>query len=487
MRKRTKRRLLLAAVITMVVLTAAAVVCQLQYTRWHSTYITICGESVRRDSTSLDLSGQLAPDLNSVAQLTGLQSLDLTDTGISIDQYLHLQDALPGCAITWSVPFQGGYVPCHTTELTLTSLTLTDVERLVYFPQLAAVDATACTDLAPILTLRKTYPQLEVAYKVPVSGAKYDPDITQLALTWVDPAEFSAALPHLQQLKDVVFTGQIPTNPQICLWKAAYPNVRFIWEFELCGKTVSSLDTQLDLNKVKLTSIDEVYAAIPCFYNMEKVEMCDCGIPSEEMGKLVKAYPNTKFVWIIQIGRTRLRTDITTFMPYKLGFGSGTFDDRHTKELKYCTDIIAMDLGHMPVSDLSFLADMTNMQYLILAECTATDFSVLRNLKELKYLELFLTSFDDAKILADLPKLEDVNLCYTHISDIRPLVTMTNLKTLWMSGLYRTTWGERQYVKEKLTNTKVEFNTYGSTEGGWRQIPNYFAQRDLFGMGYMTG
>jgi Leucine-rich repeat (LRR) protein len=192
-------------------------------------------------------------------------------------------------------------------------------------------------------------------------------------------------------------------------------------------------------------------------------------------------------VWIIKIGRTRLRTDITTFMPHKLGFGSGTFEDYHTKELRYCTDIIVMDLGHMPISDLSFLENMTNMQYLILAECTAKDFSVLRNLKELKYLELFLTDFDDATILADLPKLEDVNICYTNISDIRPLLTMTHLKNLWMSGLYRTSWRSREYVKETLTNTHVEFNTYGSTEGGWRQIPNYFAQRDLLGMGYMTG
>lgn len=488
MTKRARRRILAICIVAAVILiVGGAVGGKLYYDHWHRTYLTLHGQAVRRDSTQLDLHGVTAPDLESVTQLTALQTLDLTDTGITIAQYLDLKEKLPDCAVTWSVPFQGGYQHCQSTQLTVTALTQEDMDVLVHFPQLAQVNAEGCTDRTPLLALRRQRPDLKVCYTVPISGTDYDLDTTQLVLSKTDPDELTAALPHLQQLQDVAFTGELPTNEQIIVWKEAYPNVRFYWEFELCGKKVSSQDTQLDLNNVKLESIDEIYAAMPCFYNMEKVEMCNCGISNEQMDVLVKAYPNTKFVWIVRVGRINLRTDITVFMPWKYGYGGGSFQDQHAVNLKYCTDIICMDLGHMPISDLSFLKDMTKMQYLILAEVTATDFSVLRNLKELKYLEIFLTAFDDASILAELPKLDSLNICYTHISDTRPLQTMTNLKYLWMSGLYQASWRDRTMVKEKLLGTKVVYNTYGSTEGGWREIPGYYEQRDLLGMRYMTG
>lgn len=486
MRRRTKRRIL-AAVIAAVLLLLAAVGGKQVHDHWTGTYISLHGQAVRRDTTALDLHGQTEPDLQALTQLKQLQSVDLTDTGITIAQYLQLKEAMPRCSILWSVPFQGGYAHCQSTELTVTSLTQEDIDVLVHFPLLETVNAQGCTDLASLLTLRRQYPELDVAYEVTISGSDYPLDIRQLALTRVDADEFTAALPHLQQLEAVAFTGDIPANEQICVWKKDFPDVRFIWEFELCGQRVSSQDTQLDLNNIPMASIDEVDAAMDCFYDMQKIEMCDCGIPSDQMGILAEKYPETKFVWIVQVGFIRMRTDVTVFMPFKYGYAGGGFLDKYTDELKYCTDIICMDLGHMPISDLSFLENMTNMQYLILAESTATDFSVLRNLKELKYLEIFLTSFEDTQILAELPKLEDLNICYTQVKDITPLLTMTNLKNLWMSGLYRLSWNDRQKLKEGLPNTRVEYNTYGSTEGGWRQTPGYYEQRDLLGMGYMSG
>ena len=49
-------------------------------------------------------------------------------------------------------------------------------------------------------------------------------------------------------------------------------------------------------------------------------------------------------------------------------------------------------------------------------------------------------------------------------------------------------WGPRlQLLKENLPNTELQYITYSSTDGGWREGQHYYEQRDLLGMYYMTG
>jgi hypothetical protein len=112
----------------------------------------------------------------------------------------------------------------------------------------------------------------------------------------------------------------------------------------------------------------------------------------------------------------------------------------------------------------------------------------LKNLKELKYLEIFLTEFRDASLLSDMKQLVDLNICYTAVNDITPLLAMKDqLQHLWMNGTHAIDWKERQQLRDTLVNTVIRHGFVGSTEGGWRDIPNYFVQRDLLGMHYMKG
>ncbi len=487
MMKRTKRRLLTGGLIALgvILLTVAGI---LFFNWWNTTYISIDGLVVERSAETLELQGKQQPDLAGIAQLRQLKSLNMTDTGITAEQYLQLREALPECSILWSVPFQGGYVPCTATSLTISSLTQEDIDTLVYLPALESVDALAVTEQDILLQLRQQKPELRVMYDVHIGSSHYDHAKQQLALDNVAADDLTKALPHMQQLEKVAFTGRLPETEQLIRWKKDYPNVTFIWDFEVFGKAVNTQTTELILNDIPMESIDAVAQAMECFYNMERVEMCHCGIPSEEMAKLQERYPDTKFVWAIKLGWVEVRTDITTFMPFKLGFRGGSFDDRYGKELKYCTDIICMDLGHQAVTDLSFLNYMPHMQYLILGEIPARDFTPLKNLKELRYLEIFLTEFRDASLLSEMDQLVDLNICYTGVNDITPLLEMKDqLQHLWMNGTYAIDWKERQQLRETMTNTVIRHGFVGSTEGGWRDIPNYFAQRDLLGMHYMKG
>ena len=113
-----------------------------------------------------------------------------------------------------------------------------------------------------------------------------------------------------------------------------------------------------------------------------------------------------------------------------------------------------------------------------------TDISPLAGLQKLKYLELFTNPITDISALAQCPALEDVNLSYLEISDVTPLLGLKNLKNLWMSSKY-TSPENQELLRQTFPEAKLVFHIARSTGFGWRDLPNYFAQRDLLGMPYL--
>ena len=47
--------------------------------------------------------------------------------------------------------------------------------------------------------------------------------------------------------------------------------------------------------------------------------------------------------------------------------------NRQAYNLRYCEEVIAVDIGHMNVSDISFVEFMPNLEYLILAHTNWID------------------------------------------------------------------------------------------------------------------
>ena len=62
---------------------------------------------------------------------------------------------------------------------------------------------------------------------------------------------------------------------------------------------------------------------------------------------------------------------------------------------------------------------------------------------------------------------------------------MTWLNNLWWRNV-KLTDADRQMLREALPDTRIEFFSYSSTGKGWRQLENYFKQRDILGMEYNT-
>ena len=533
------------------ILIAVAAVILLAGILWfRSAYAIIGGQIYDRDITTVDFSNTDLKDPGKVSRLRGLQTADLRNTGMSVKDYEKIRTALPDCQILWLVPFQGEYLDPETTNLTMTSATEEDISLLAYFPnlqtvdmmacsdidaarkikelhpqceilwtvpfqgqaiphdaetltvaslsaedigmvqyftQLKSVDATACTDLDAVMQLREQYPDVQVSWTVPVGSKSCAGDATELELKNVSVAEIESMLKYLPNLKTLSLTGGTYDNDAMLQLKEAHPDVAIGWDFQLCGVTVNTNDTEIDLSEIQMESVDEVENSLKYFNNLEKVIMYKCGISSEDMDALWKRHPETRFVWGAYIGGHYLRTDETTFMPWKLGFardGSRGITDEECVELKYMVDLVVMDIGHQNITDLSFLYYMPNMEYLMMCEGKITDLTPVGSLKKLKFLELWMNPVSDFSPLAGCTALEDINFTRMHVDDLSVLFDLP-LKNIWLSRWYFED-EELDPLFEAFPDANIQSRGEWPTTFGWRLLPNNRAQRDLLDMFYIT-
>ena len=438
---------------------------------------------------SLELPGPDLPDLETLLQYTSLQQLDARNVKLTVSEYEQLKKDLPNCEILWRVPFQGNYVDPETTELTISELSADDLKSIACFPSLEHINAEGCHDYEQLLALEDVFPNISVYYTIPLGGMTYSNgaarQICYLELWNADVSELTELLPYFTNVNEVRFIGTAPANDDIYDLMCQYPEIAFKWDLTLFGITTPNTASTLILSGIPMEDTTELESYLKYFPNLERVEVCDCGLSSEEMDALSQRYPDIRFVWTIKVGNGTLRTDVTAFIPYKFGYHlHRPLYDADCTELKYCIDMVCLDLGHMKIRDFSFLQYMPKMKYLIVADTPCQDFSAIANLKELIYLEIFVTSFTETEILLGLTKLEDLNLGTTPVNDITSLKQMTWLKRLWIPAT-KLNHLQVAELKESLPNTRIMVYADHSTDKGWRKAKNYYDMRDLLGMFYM--
>ena len=518
------------------------------------------------------------------------RSLDLRGQAVSIELYEQIREKLPGCEISWDVPFQEGTIPNDAESLTLTALSREDLELLRYFPELKTVDATLCNDLSQLPALHREYPELELRFGLTLDGISYQQDARHLLLSSISESDL-ALLDCMKDLSDVTVCeggdaaslltlrdycdgrglpfrvcvdGRILdkrdkyltiTNVtdaeaellQLMPWlrrlnlpepeaKAQLlisldeklPQTKITWE-----KTVLGLTFDRDVEAIDLTPvialgegevlgdktaydygllhpvlgteeedrcsiqvlkwhplpdksadtealIAEVEAAMEYFPKAQYLRMCGAWLRNEAMAEFREAHrEDYKVAWSVQCGRLATRTDATFFMPAK--YHVYYFFDADTYNLRYCEDVVSIDIGHMLVSNLDYVRYMPNLQYLILSWTNVQDLSPLSACKKLKFFEInWMGRQLDYSPLVECTGLEDLNVGETW-GNLDPILEMTWLDNLWMVGC---NLEKCRQAQETLTDTNVVFN-YPDPVVGWRALPNYFAMRDELYMFYM--
>ena len=262
------------------------------------------------------------------------------------------------------------------------------------------------------------------------------------------------------------------------------------WTVEVYGVPVSTTDREIDLSGKNLkpdkaAALEEV---LPLFSRLEKVVMCECGISDKDMDALNQKYEDIRFVWMVDIQWAAIRTDADFFTPYRASGVKQTHRRAGLANLWYCTDLVALDIGHSKTRNMDFLSVMPHLKYLIVVENYLTDCSLIGELKELKWLEMFQCPVKDISGLVGCTALEDLNICYiTAPGDnvYETLRQMTWLKRLWCSGT-RMSRDQLASLKEELPDCEIWCRRGDESTGStWRYSESYYEMRDAFHMYYM--
>ena len=203
--------------------------------------------------------------------------------------------------------------------------------------------------------------------------------------------------------------------------------------------------------------------------------MIDCGLDNATMAGICDAHPEIRFIWEIDLGYWgKLRTDATAFstrsnktpIQVQNKLKSAKETDR-VQYIRYCTDLVALDLGHQSLTDISFVRPLKKLRVLILADNYVSDISVLAELSELEYLELFMNRVSDLSPLANLPKLRDLNIRANKVSDFRPLCSIKTLERVWYAANdYKSS--DHKMLEEALPNCILNHTSKDATSEGWR-------------------
>ena len=416
--------------------------------------------------------------------------LDLRGTGVSLEHYEAVCQQMPDCEIRYDLPFQGEFYPDDTSELTLTSLTDEEVALLDYLPGLKTVNAEDCKDYDQLMALRQRRPDCDIFYMVSLYGEDYAQDTDRLEFDSkeLDMQELTDALGYLTEVKSIYFDQPVVAAADLKALQEAYPEIEITWEKDAFGTTYTSDVTEIDLTGMIFAAPEDVVEPLSYFPALEKVIMSKCGpdtktwFDNETMAAFrEKMRPEYKVVWTVRINNLKVRTDDIYFMPAKYGEVVTNFQ---VQNLKYCEDMICVDLGHMAIQNIEFVEYMPHLKYFIVVDAPFMYMDSISKCKELIYLEFFWTWINDYTPLLECTALEDLNLARTN-GDPMVLKEMTWLKNLWIDGNDLTA-EEKVELEAALPNTYIKY-CYGLMAGnGWRLLQNYYDMRDLLGMPYNT-
>ncbi len=385
-----------------------------------------------------------------------------------------------------------GSIHCSSfiRELTVNDADMAELRQLLpQLPQLKKLTLEGAVPSAEqLLSLREAFPNVHLVCPVSLGEISVSTDtaILDLSGTAVKADTLTEYLPLFSNLQQVILTGTELTSEEKMALCDSLPGIPVCCELPLAGQHFLTDSTELDISGCPV-SVEEVEQMLPYFPQLEKLDMSFCGISDEEMDGLNQRHPAVSIIWTVTIGEVKVRTDAVYFYPAESNYYP---TNEQMKKLRYCTELVAIDIGHTRATDCEFLWYTPNVRYLILADTGITDITPVGNLKELLYLELFNLRTKDYSPLLNCTKLQDLNIGTTH-ADPEPLSKMTWLHNLQWHRADQDPATKEAVLKlpEQLPDTNVELYPRKKARnigGGWRYIPNYYVFRDIIGAKYFN-
>lgn len=358
-----------------------------------------------------------------------LKRLDLTGT-TCYDAILEYIAAHPEVEVTYTVALCGNDYAPDTTELTLEPGTfeLDDlIAGLKYLPDITSISlpGTALTD-EELTAISSAYPGIAVDYSLELLGQVYDPAVTELDLSMLTSADVEEVVEKLPEFTAVTAVELMDENGESALTLAdvktlqeALPGAVFNYSFELFGKTVSTSDERIEYYDTPIgnENAQQIRDALDVLTNCTYFKLDNCDVDSTVMAGIRDDYPDVKVVWRIWADYFTMCTDETMIrMTFDL-------DNEDISELKYCTDVTYMDIGHnTKLTDISFVEYMPNLECVIVSGSPLTDISYFADHDKLEWLELcFCGQVADISCLNTCDNLKYLNISYSKVSDLSSL------------------------------------------------------------------
>lgn len=457
--------------------------------RW---YIPFHGNLYDSTTDRLSIATLSEEDIAILELFPNLTVLDAEDCQ-NYPELLQFSQKRPACDVRYLITLGGTTFESNTRVATVSNPDIPELlENLKYLPHLQKLYLDGQMPASGQLEeLVKQYPQVDIRWELPFGDRTLSSRLTDLnvAGTPMTYDEFEEMLQYFPNTTRVDMRGCGLTDSEMIKLADTYPDIFFIWEITIGELQISTDSEEVDISGQVLQSTSEIEDLLPYFRNVKKVVMSHCGFDDETMDALNKRYEDIRFVWSIKVQNVYIRTDTTFFYPFKYNRDMKV-NNADLYPLRYCTDIVAVDIGHMwGVTDCEWAAFMPELTYLILVETQITDLSPLVNCKKLAFLEIFKTQIKDYSPLIQCTSLVDINMCRTY-GDYRPLLQMPWLQTVYWNGIAGTVGfpcsGAEKVLPEALPNTRFVFHLFSNSfYNGWRDLDNYKRMRDVMGMFYL--
>lgn len=429
--------------------------------------VTIDGREYPQDTAVVSISGITEEEINLLTYLPELTAV--TAVGCRTpEQMTRLRDFCQEKGLSFALRFGTKTYPDTVQELDVTGVTDGELELLQLLPELKTLHLkNPEADPETVAQLRSTYPKADISWEVEIAGVSFPDDTKEVDLSAVLESSAAQTAAGTAAGTQTAVGAQTTAKTQTTTGTAT--------------GTQSTKETQSTAPAVTL-NLEDLEKKMSYLSDAKQVFLGKCGLDNEELAALRERVRDSyKLVWTVQLGKKlTARTDDTTFMPVREHVYY--FLDEDAYNLRYCEDMLCVDVGHMGLTNIDFVKGMPHLQILILAHNgQLQDISPISSCKELIFLELDWSAVKDFAPLVGCTSLEDLNIGLTYPS-VEPLMQMTWLKNLWMvdrGGAYQ--------LSQALPDTKIVASADATVGAGWRNLPNYYKMRDMLGMEYMRG
>ena len=488
------------------------------------------GKTYDQDTDVLYVTSLTDEDVATLDYFTRLKTVEAQEC-TDYPQLAALTARRPEVTVEYTVTIDGREYPQDTAVVSISGITEEEINLLTYLPELTAVTAVGCRTPEQMTRLRDFCQEKGLSFALRFGTKTYPDTVQELDVTGVTDGELEL-LQLLPELKTLHLKNPEADPETVAQLRSTYPKADISWEVEIAGVSFPDDTKEVDLSAVLESSAAQTAAgtaagtqtavgaqtaagaqtttktqtttgtatgtqstAPAVTLNLEDLEkkmsylsdakqvfLGKCGLDNEELAALRERVRDSyKLVWTVQLGKKlTARTDDTTFMPVREHVYY--FLDEDAYNLRYCEDMLCVDVGHMGLTNIDFVKGMPHLQILILAHNgQLQDISPISSCKELIFLELDWSAVKDFTPLVGCTSLEDLNIGLTYPS-VEPLMQMTWLKNLWMvdrGGAYQ--------LSQALPDTKIVASADVTVGAGWRNLPNYYKMRDMLGMEYMRG